>query len=54
MVFTKESQTVKSYVLLIKEGIKTIEDVPNLYNLREVVESVINNQNDMEVDENVI
>ena len=37
MKFTKESSIVKSYVLLIQKEIKTIGDVPNLFNLREVV-----------------
>lgn len=37
MEFTTESQTVKNYVLLIKEGKRTIEDVPPIYNLKEVV-----------------
>jgi len=41
MVFTAEMQIVKNYVLLIQNGIKTMADVPNLYNLREVVQSVI-------------
>lgn len=54
MTFTKESQTVKNYVLLINQSIMAIEDVPNLFNLKEVVESAINNQNDMEDDNNGI
>jgi len=54
MTFTIESQTVKNYVLLINQGIMNIEEVPNLFNLREVVESVINNKNDMEADNNDI
>lgn len=37
MKFTTESQLVKNYLLLIKQGLKTFEDIPNLYNLREVV-----------------
>ena len=37
MEFTHESQTVKNYVLLIKEDKRTIEDVPPIYNLKEVV-----------------
>ena len=41
MVFTAEMQIVKNYVLLIQNGLKTMDDVPNLYNLREVVQSVI-------------
>jgi len=37
MEFKAESQIVKNYILLIKQGLKTIDDVPNLYNLKEVV-----------------
>ncbi|WP_157492950.1 hypothetical protein [Lysinibacillus sp. F5] len=33
-MFTKESQIVKDYVLLIKLGEKTVEDVPDFHNLR--------------------
>lgn len=54
MVFTKESQTVKNYILLINEGVKSKEEVPNLFNLKEVVEDVINNKNNMEGIENDI
>lgn len=43
MTFTKESQTVKNYVLLIKEGVIGLDGVPKLFNLKEVVESAINN-----------
>lgn len=43
MVFTTEMQIVKNYVLLIHSGLKTMDDVPNLYNLREVVQSVLAN-----------
>lgn len=41
MVFTAGSQIVKNYVLLINQGLKTIDEVPNLYNLREVVQLVL-------------
>lgn len=54
MVFTKESQTVKNYLLLIDEGIKNVDEVPNLFNLKEVVEDVINNKNIVEGDKNDI
>lgn len=37
-MFTADSQIVKSYVLLINQGLKTPDDVPILYNLREVVQ----------------
>ena len=42
MNFTKESGLVKVWVGLVMAGTYTIEQVPNLYNLREVVEEVIN------------
>ena len=41
MIFTKESQTVKNYALLINEGIKSVDEVPNLFNLRQVVAEVL-------------
>ena len=41
MVFTPEMQIVKNYVLLIQNGLKFMDDVPNLYNLREVVQGVL-------------
>ena len=37
ITFTAKSNIVKDYVLLIKIGEKTIDDVPNYSNLREVV-----------------
>ncbi|WP_371816096.1 CD1375 family protein [Exiguobacterium sp. s181] len=40
-MFTKENKVVQSYVLLIQEGEKTIDDVPDYQNLREVVSSVL-------------
>ena len=43
MVFTTESQIVKNYVYLINEKEMTLEQVPNLFNLREVVGNVVNN-----------
>ena len=42
MIFTPEMQIVKNYVLLIQNGLKTMDDVPSLYNLREVVQGVLN------------
>lgn len=42
-MFTENSKLVQDYVLLIKNGLKTIEEVPNFQNLREVVSSVLNN-----------
>ncbi len=41
MEFTADSQIVKNYLLLIKQGIKTIDDVPDLYNLKEVVQQCL-------------
>lgn len=40
-MFTANSQIVKDYVLLIQKGIKTIDDVPDFQNLREVVSNVL-------------
>lgn len=37
MNFTKESRLVQDYVLLINKGIRVLEEVPNLFNLKEVV-----------------
>lgn len=45
MTFTKESRIVQDYVLLINKGLKTFDDVPNLFNLREVVEQCLAEQN---------
>ena len=42
MKFTKDSQLVKNYILLINEGLKTLHDVPKLYNLKEVVQQCLN------------
>lgn len=41
MVFTKDSVIVKSWVALILAGTYTIDDVPNIGNLREVVQEVL-------------
>lgn len=40
-MFNKDSGLVKAWVNLIKQGAYTIEQVPNLSNLREVVVSVL-------------
>lgn len=37
MVFTKDNQLVKSYVLLIDAGRRTFDSVPDVSNLREVI-----------------
>lgn len=44
MVFTKDSRIVQDYVLLINRGLKTFDEVPNLFNLREVVEQCLKEQ----------
>lgn len=41
MKFNENSPLAKDYVLLIKAREKTIEDVPDVGNLREVVENVL-------------
>ena len=40
-MFNKDSGLVKAWVNLSKQGAYTIEQVPNLSNLREVVASVL-------------
>lgn len=40
-MFTKESQIVKDYVLLINLGEKTVEDVPDFHNLRDYTIEVL-------------
>lgn len=40
-VFDENSNIVKDYVLLIKANEKTIDDVPNYSNLREVVSDAL-------------
>ena len=42
-MFNKDSKLVKDYVLLIQNGEKNIDDVPNFSNLKEVVASVLDN-----------
>lgn len=41
MKFTEASQTVISWVNRIKDGIKSFDDVPALFNLRKVVKAVL-------------
>jgi len=41
MVFTTESSIAKSYAILILAGKYTIEEVPNVGNLREVVIEIL-------------
>lgn len=40
-MFNENSKIVQDYALLIKNGLKTIGDVPNFQNLREVVANVL-------------
>lgn len=42
-MFNENSKLVQDYVLLIKNGLKTIEEVPNFQNLREVIKNVLAN-----------
>ncbi|AKL96613.1 hypothetical protein CACET_c31690 [Clostridium aceticum] len=41
MTFTTESRIAQSYAILILAGQIIIEDVPNVGNLREVVQQII-------------
>lgn len=41
MVFTKNSSIAQSYAILILAGEITIENVPNVWNLREVVLEIL-------------
>lgn len=40
-MFNEESKLVRDYVLLIKAGEKTLDEVPDFQNLREVVSNVL-------------
>lgn len=42
MVFTKDSALVKIWVSLVLAGTYTLDEVPKLFNLKEVVAEVIN------------
>lgn len=44
MTFTKDSGLVKVWVSLVLGGTYTLEQVPALFNLKEVVTQVINGQ----------
>lgn len=46
MKFTKKHRIVRSWVSLINGGVYTMDDVPKLFNLREVVEAVLTEQAD--------
>lgn len=39
--FTKNSSIVKSWVTLVTSGVYAIDKVPNLFNLKEVVQEVL-------------
>ena len=41
MNFTCDNQIVKSYVLLINKDLREFDDVPDLFNLREVVQQCL-------------
>lgn len=43
MVFTRDSFSVQFWLKRIREGNVTREDVPSLFNLRDVVYSIIDN-----------
>lgn len=40
-MFNENSKIVQDYVLLIQNNLKTIDDVPDFQNLREVVSNVL-------------
>ena len=42
MIFTKDSAIVKVWVSLVLSGVYTLEQVPALFNLKEVVAEAIN------------
>lgn len=41
LTFTTNSSIAKSYAVLILAGIYTMDDVPNVGNLREIVEEIL-------------
>ena len=41
MTFTKDSGLVKTWVSLVLCGVFTVEQVPNLFNLRTVVREIV-------------
>lgn len=41
MKFTRKSALVKTWVSLVMMGMYTVDDVPNLFNLKSVVQEVI-------------
>lgn len=45
-MFNEESQIVKTWVRLVKEGVYTKEQIPKLSNLRDVVNQVLEAENE--------
>lgn len=41
MEFTKESAVVQTWVRAVRNGVKSFEEVPVLFNLRDVVAAVL-------------
>lgn len=41
MTYTKDSMIVKTWVSLVMAGTYTVDQVPNLFNLRTVVQEVL-------------
>lgn len=41
MVFTKKSALVKTWVSLVLMGVYSTDDVPNIFNLRAVVQEIV-------------
>lgn len=48
MFFNKESQLVKEQVMLIKNGFIAKDKIPDIFNLKEVVLNVINDEVDVQ------
>ena len=46
MIFNEDNYLVQLYVKKIREDGFRLEDVPNLFNLKEIVQSVITSQQD--------
>jgi len=42
-MFNEKSKLAQDYVLLIRSGLKSFEDIPDFSNLREVVSGVLAN-----------
>lgn len=52
-MFDENSGLVKVWLDLIKKGRKTLDDVPNVSNLREVIEGLVNNGEESREDDNL-